>query len=133
MQTLGDFIGPCCRCFVARFHPFGESFAPIIVFRLSVTLPSNLFGQFGSQQILIGLQRASHNLACPGAPSYHENSCGVWAIISTTHTISPRIKRGCRRRLDVTALERFAQMPLIPPQDRKAAGPVGQKSPLSRH
>jgi hypothetical protein len=46
MQTLGDFIGPCCRCFVARFHPFGESFAPIIVFRLSVTLPSNLFGQF---------------------------------------------------------------------------------------
>jgi hypothetical protein len=47
MQTLGDFIGPCCRCFVARFHPFGESFAPIIVFRLSLTLPSNLFGQFG--------------------------------------------------------------------------------------
>jgi hypothetical protein len=47
MQTLGDFIGPCCRCFIARFHPFGESFAPTIVFRRSVTLPSNLFGQFG--------------------------------------------------------------------------------------
>jgi len=82
------------------------------------------------QQILMGLQRASHNLSCPGVPSYHENSCGVWAITPVAHTISPRIKSGCRRRLDVTVLE---QMPIIPPQDRKAAGSIGQKSPLSRH
>jgi len=73
---------------------------------------------------------AAGRIARQSADRRNENSCGVWAIISTTHTISPRIKRGCRRRLDVTVLE---QMPIIPPQDRKAAGSVGQKSPLSRH
>ncbi len=74
MQTLGDFSGPCFRCFVARLKLL--------------------------------------------EPGY------------TARTISPRIKRSCRRRLDVTVLERI---PIIPRQDRKAARPVGQKSPLNRH